>query len=229
MARACTAIRGFLRFLHYTGRVPHDLAPSVASPVVHAGERPPRALPWEEVRRLLAAIDTSRRAGLRDRALLLMMATYGMGTAEALHLDLDDIGWRAGTLRLVRPKTGAQIHLPLLPAMGEALTSYIKDERPRYAVTRRVFVAARTPHGPMSPSAVRHMVRVHARAAGLSIEGVRLGGHVLRHSHATRQVELGVPLAVLGDILGHGDPASTSAYVRVATSRLRHLALPVPQ
>ena len=79
----------------------------------------------------------------------------------------------------------------------------------------------------MSPSAVRYAVRRHGTAAGLATKV--LGGHVLRHSHACRQVELGASVKVVGDILGHRDPASTSVYIRAATSQLRRLALPVPR
>jgi len=55
-----------------------------------------------------------------------------------------------------------------------------------------------------------------------------MGTHVLRHTHACRQLELGTTPKIIGDILGHRDPDSTSAYLRVATDRLRAMALPVP-
>ncbi len=55
-----------------------------------------------------------------------------------------------------------------------------------------------------------------------------LGSHVLRHSQATRQVELGTSLKLVGDILGHRYPESTSGYTRSAVRRLRDWALPLP-
>ena len=157
---------------------------------------------------------------------MLMMATYGMGAAEVRHLQLDDIDWRQGSIHAARPKTGVDYLLPLLPAIAHAITAYLRDGRPSYSTTRAVFVKAVAPHGPMTSSAIGHAIREHARAAGLTVK--YLGGHVLRHSHACRQIELGAPVKVVGDILGHRDPASTSAYIRVATTRLRELALPVP-
>jgi len=75
-------------------------------------------------------------------------------------------------------------------------------------------------------SAIRHRIVKHATAAGLT--ATFLGSHVLRHSHACRQIEGGAPPKVVSDILGHRRPSSTSAYVRVAVDRLRGLALPVP-
>lgn len=226
LTRKCSTIRAFLRFLHQTGRIAHDLASSVVSPAAPKLERPRRALAWEDVQRLLGAVDVSCRNGRRDYALLLMMATYGMGAAEVLALRLDDIDWRASTLHVVRPKTGVAFCLPLLPAVGDALVAYLQDGRPRYATSREVFLSAVLPHAPTTSRGIRHIVHDHARAAGITTE--LLGSHILRHSHACRQVEIGAPTQVVSDILGHRDPASTSVYMRVATDRLRSVALPVP-
>lgn len=228
VAGLCSALRAFLRFLHATGRQHADLAASVVAPRVRAGERPPRALAWTEVRRILGAVDHAAPRGRRDYALLLLMASYGLGAAEARTLALDDIDWRAGTVRIRRPKTGVVTVLPLLPEVGRALAAYVRHARPRHTAARTVFVVARAPYGPLgSSSAIRHRLVLHARAAG--IVGRFLGSHALRHSHACRQIELGAPPQVLSDILGHRRPTSTSAYVRIATTRLRALALPVPR
>lgn len=227
VARACTSLRCFLRFLHFRAYLAHDVAASVAAPRLLCADRPPRALPWDDVQRLLDAVDVGSRTGRRDRALLLLMATYGMGAAEALHLRLSDIDWRAGTIHMTRPKTGAECLLPLLPGVAAAIVAYLRDGRPTHSTTRALFVMAVAPYGPMSSSAVRHAIRHYGRIAGLS--AAILGGHVLRHSHACRQIELGAAPKVVSDILGHRDPASTSNYFRAATTRLRELALPVPE
>ncbi len=82
VADIASSLRGFLRFLHATGRLARDLAPSVMAPIVRRGERPLRALPWEKVQRILGAIDRSTAAGRRDYALLLLMSVYGLGPAR---------------------------------------------------------------------------------------------------------------------------------------------------
>jgi site-specific recombinase XerD len=83
------------------------------------------------------------------------------------------------------------------------------------------------PYDPLTSAAIRHRLQLYARRARL--DGTMIGAHAFRHSHATRQVDAGVHPQVLGDILGHRRPSSTSAYVRVAMRRLRRIALPVPQ
>jgi integrase len=117
--------------------------------------------------------------------------------------------------------------LPLLPAIAKAVAHYLRDGRPIDTPTRQLFVQMQVPFGPFAASsAIRHIIVKHARAAGIS--ATFLGSHVLRHSHAARQIDLGTPPRVVSELLGHRDPESLSAYVRIATETLREVALPVP-
>lgn len=223
----CSTLRAYLHFLRATGRSRGDLAGSILSPIVRMSERPHRTLPWSDVQRILRAVDRSYPTGLRDYALLLMMSVYGLGAGEVIGLTIDDINWRSVTLRIRRPKTRVEFLLPLLPAVAKALASYLKSGRPPHTATRRLFVTMRTPFKPLACSVtVRHIL--HSAAARAGVSAPFLGTHVLRHTHACRQLELGTTPKVIGDVLGHRDPDSTSAYLRVATGRLRELALPVP-
>lgn len=226
-ADIASSVRSFARFLLATGRIPVNLAESVISPVQPKYERPRRALPWKDVQRLLRAVDTSSARGLRDHALLLMMSTYGFGAGEVIRLQLQDIDWNAGTLKVMRPKTGVTFTLPLLPPVAKVLARYLRHGRPPHTPTRHLFVRMKMPFGPLSASsAVRHILIKHAGVAGL--DAPYLGSHVLRHSNAARQIELGTRPRVLSDLLGHRDSESVSAYVRIATESLREVSLPVP-
>lgn len=232
-SRATTAdiagsVRSFARFLLASGRIRKDLADAVISPVQPKFERPRRALPWEDVQRLLRAVNTSSACGLRDHALLLMMSTYGLGAGEVIRMQLQDIDWNAGTLQMLRPKTGVSFVLPLLPPVAKVLAQYLRHGRPPQTPTRHVFVQMKVPFGALTASsAVRHMIIKHAKVAG--IEAAYLGSHVLRHSNAARQLDVGTKARVLSDLLGHRDSESVSAYVRIATQSLREVSLPVPR
>lgn len=228
VAGNCSTLRAFLQFLHVVGRVRADLSSCVVAPRTKSVVRPPRALPWKDVQRILQVIDVRAPLGRRDFALFLMMGTYGMGAGEVYELRLDDIDWQARTIRLRRPKTGVVTVLPLLGPVAHALARYLRHERPLHARVRNVFVADHMPHGPLSGSTtIRHRLHKYAEAAGVS--AAFLGTHVFRHSHATRQIEGGMPPKIVGDILGHRRPESTSVYVRGATLKLREIALPVPR
>ena len=225
-ASILSSLRLFLRFLHHTGRLSHDLASSIQSPPrrrIHL----PRALPWADVRRILKAVDRRSRLGLRDYAMLLLMSLYGMGSAEIIALNLDQIRWENLTFTVVRPKTGESIDLPLLPAAARALSAYLKHARPADAPTRSVFISQPMPFRTVGSKAIRGAIRKYARKAGVNAKV--LGGHAFRYSHASRQVDQQAPPKVLSSILGHRNPESTSAYTRVAVKRLRGVALPVPR
>jgi integrase len=223
----CCGLRRFLSFLYATGRHRRDLAPALLGILAPISVRPPRTLPWETIRSVLRAIDRSTPIGRRDYALLLMMSMYGCGAGEVIRLKLEDIDWHGRRLHLTRPKTSMPIELPLLPDIARALAEYLQRGRPRHCATRAVFVRSITPHrGLASATVISARLRLYASAA--HVEAQFGGSHVLRHSHASRQLELGTPSKIIGDILGHANPRSTDVYLRGAVSRLRPLALAVP-
>lgn len=227
VADTCSSLRAFLRFLQASGRLDSDLASGVMAPKFRVCARPPRTLPWSDVRKILRAVRTSDPTGRRDFAMLLLLATYGLGAAEILTLRLGDVDWRAGLLRVCRPKTKVAIELPLLPVVAKALSAYLRWERPPANGIARVFLSRKMPYAPITSGAIRHRIRLYAERAGVSVKV--LGAHIFRHAHASRQIDAGANLKVVSDILGHRSSSSTSVYIRVALRRLRGVGLPVPR
>jgi integrase/recombinase XerD len=223
----CSSLRAFLRFLQTTGRLDSDLARGVMAPRFHPSARPPRVLPWQDVKRILRSVPQAVPPGKRDFAMLLLMAAYGLGAAEVLSLRLEDVDWQAGVLKARRPKTNVHIELPLLPAVARALAAYLRCERPPAKGTARIFLRKKMPYLPLTSAAIRYRIRHYAARAGVTAKVI--GAHAFRHSHASRQVDTGANLKVVSDILGHRSASSTSIYVRVAMKRLRSIGLPVPR
>lgn len=90
-----------------------------------------------------------------------------------------------------------------------------------------MFVRFHAPYDALAGApAIGQRIALHAGRAGVDAD--YLGSHVLRHSPATRQLEIGTPLKIIGDILGHAGPGTTGVYVSSATRRLRRISLPVP-
>lgn len=227
VADTCSSLRAFLRFLTITGRSSTDLAGGVIAPRYRTDERPPRNLRWSEVQRILRSISRTAPPGKRDYAMVLLLATYGLGAAEVLAIRLEDLDWRNDVLRVRRPKTNMPIELPLLPAVAKAVTAYLRWERPPARSVKSLFLRRNMPYEPITSSAIRYRIRQYARVAGIT--GKVLGAHAFRHSHASRQIDSGANVKIVSDILGHRSPSSTSVYVRVALKRLRTVALPVPR
>jgi len=144
VADRCSSLRSFLRFLRMTGWIRRNLAASVMAPRIHVAARPPRAMAWSHVRRILRAIPKSTPPGKRDFAMLLLMATYGLGAAEVLGLRIEDIDFKSAIIRARRPKTGVRIELPLLSPVARALSAYLQVERPSPVSSRRESSCDRT-------------------------------------------------------------------------------------
>jgi integrase/recombinase XerD len=219
------ALRGFLRFLSTDGRAPTGMDRQIDTPRLYRLEQLPRALPWETVRTLLQSVDRTSPMGLRDYAMFLLIATYGLRVSEIVAITLEDIRWRQRILRIHQRKTSSPLELPLTNEVLAALLNHLKRTPPA-APYRRVFLRMRAPVGVLKPTAVTEAFQALVRKSGLSIP--YQGAHCLRHSYAVHLLKNGTPLKTIGDILGHRTAESTSMYLRLATGDLREVALTVP-
>ena len=219
------ALRGFLRFLATDGRTPTGLDRRIDTPRLYRLEQLPRALPWDTVTLLLRSIETTSAMGLRDYAMFLLIATYGLRASEVVALSLDDILWRQGILRIHQRKTSSPLELPLTNEVLAVMVRHLKRTPPP-APYRRVFLRMRAPIGMLKPTAVTEAFQAAARKSGLNIP--YQGPHCLRHSYALHLLKNGTPLKTIGDILGHRTAESTAMYLRLATGDLREVALAVP-
>jgi site-specific recombinase XerD len=218
-------LRSLLRYLHRTGGVAIDLSPHVIAPLLYAYEGIPSALRPDQIAAVLelARKDRSPR-GLRDFAILQLLATYGLRSGEIGRLRLEDIDWRRDVLHIRHSKTGAHSVLPLLAPVGEALIAYLRHGRPKTDV-REIFVRTRAPYVPMVR--IYNEVRRRLEAAGVELSGKR-GPHIFRHARAVSLLRAEVPRKVIGDVLGHRSTESTVPYLKLATEDLRAIALEVP-
>jgi integrase/recombinase XerD len=218
-------LRGLLRFLATDGRVPPGLHSRIDTPRLYRLEQLPRSLPWATVIDLLKSIDTTSAIGMRDYAMFLLIATYGLRASEIVSLTLDDVAWRKGVLRIHQRKTASPLELPLTNEVANVLVKHLKRSTPPVPC-RRLFLRMRAPVGVLRPTAVTEAFQAVVRRSGLSIPFQ--GPHCLRHSFAVHLLKNGTPLKTIGDILGHRTAESTSMYLRLATGDLREVSLGVP-
>ena len=221
-------LRDFLRYLYYSDRTAADLSATVIGPRIYDRENIPSALRAEEVRRVLEVTRQDLSPiGLRDYAILTLLATYGLRAAEIVSLCLDDIDWRRDVLRVHHSKTQTYSELPLLRETGEALLRHLDKARPP-SVHREVFLRMQAPHRPFKNGSILNCVTsARLRAAGVTPQG-RKGPHAFRHARAVSLLRSGVPLKTIGDVLGHTSAAATAEYLKLATEDLRAVGLELP-
>jgi len=227
-AQLVHSLRTFLRWLSHHGWVRQDLTTMVTAPSLYAFESLPNALSQEDIERVLATTrhDRSPR-GMRDFAILTLLATYGLRAGEIVTLRLEDVDWRNDRLCIRHTKTGKASVLPLLTSVGEALLAYVRQGRPRSSA-REIFLRIKAPHQPFHDGSSLHtLVTRRLLRAGIVFRG-KHGPHAFRHARALSLLRTNVSLKTIGDILGHRAPKSTTAYLRLATEDLRSVGLDIP-
>lgn len=221
-----TSLRSFFRFARFRDYIQTDLAAVVPSVAGWSMASIPRAMPADDVRRLLAESRTWRTpAGRRDHAILLLLARLGLRAREIVRLELEDIDWSRGWLT-VHGKGRQERPLPLPHDVGEALASYLKDGRPECS-SRRVFLRSRAPFAGLGSHSDICMI-VHRAIDHAGIEAKVTGSHQLRHALAVDMLRQGLSLTEIGQMLRHRSPDATRRYAKVDLDGLRAVALPWP-
>jgi integrase/recombinase XerD len=222
MTGLCSALRVFLRYLHQEKVIARDLARSVQQPQVYRLAELPRSISWDEVRRMLEAVDRRTPVGRRDYAILLLLITYGLRAREIAFLTLDDVDWKQERLHVRERKADHFAVYPLSPLVGEAIVAYLKHGRPQ-PKERCLFLRCQAPYVPLTHQAVSQCASRYLRKAGVCVR--RAGSHTLRHTCVQRLVDSGFPLKTIGDYVGHRSASSTEIYAKVAVETLRDVAL----
>ncbi len=162
--RACE-LRSLLRFLYVRGFVDAPLAGAVPPVPGWKGATVPPRMSYKQVQALLDSCDRTTVRGLRDFAMLILLARLGLRAAEVAGLRLEDLRWRDGEV-VVRGKSRRTDRLPLPADVGDAVVQYLRKGRP-VTEARTVFVTLVAPRRPLHPAAVSQTVQRQCRRAGL--------------------------------------------------------------
>ena len=224
---AASSLRRFLRYLQFQGWCGPSLVAAIPRIPHWRLAHLPRTMTDQQLQEFLATFDRTTAVGQRDYAMALCQAILGLRVSEVAVLRLEDMDWRAGTVRIVSSKTHRAREVPLAARVGQAITQYLRRGRPA-TPCRNLFVRHRIRRGtPVSKALIRQVMRTaYAKVDGC---GHRTGTHVLRHTAATRMHQRGVSLKELADVLGHRSIDTTTIYAKVDLPRLAAVAMPWPE
>lgn len=218
-----TALRSLLRFLFAAGLTTERLDGAVPARAGYRDSGLPKGLAPAQLEALISAIDPGTDTGKRDLAIVVLLARLGLRAAEVAALRLEDLDWRAATLRV--PGKGGRIDVLPLPAdVGEVLVEHLQVKRHPAAVGRALFFASLAPYLPLGHAGVQGVVRSAGMRTGLGT----VGTHRLRHSVATATINAGASLEEVSQLLRHRHLSSTTIYAKVDLTHLTSLATPWP-
>ena len=213
---ALVHLKIFFRFLQKRNHLEIDPAEPLLPPRTSA--KLPETLNAETVAQLLASIDSGKKLGKRDLAMLELFYASGLRLSEMCSARLEFLDLEDHFLRITGKGNKTRI-VPVGEKALAALKRYLASERPNL-VTRKtssyVFLSIRG--GPLSPDRVRQIVKERAKQAGID---QNIYPHLLRHSFATHLLENGADLRVIQELLGHADISTTQIYTHVDQKHLK--------
>ena len=219
-ATSLNALRPFFRYAASRGLCKPSIAEGILGPRIYLHASLPMGPKHEDLVRLLNSMKTGRPVDIRDHAMVLLCAVYGLRESEVTGLRVEDIDWERDQIHIVRAKSKAANTFCLTPTVGNAIYRYLREVRPRCA-RREVFLTLRAPYRPL-----RQMYwAVSDRMKALGINSPHRGTHGIRHALACHLLSQNQSMKVIGDILGHRSRQSTQIYAKVDLKSLRHVAL----
>ena len=212
-------LRNFFRYAESRHWCRAGLA-ALDAPRIYRLESLPRGPAWSDVQRLLRSCVGDSPSEIRDHAMLLIIAVYGVRSGEVRHLCLEDIDWEREIIRIRRPKQRKSQHYPLVREVGAAILRYLREVRPKCKL-REIFLTQVQPYRTLTAAGFGTMVRKRLQGLGLVLPCY--GPHALRHSCATHLLAEGVSLKEIADHLGHVSLAATQIYAKVDLTALREV------
>lgn len=217
-------LRSLLRYLFVRGLTSAQLAAAVPPVAGWHNTGIPATLSPASVQALLDSCDRSRPNGVRDHAILTLLARLGLRSIEVARMELDDVNWRTGEIT-IRGKARRIDAMPLPVEVGAAIAAYLSEARPGSDPgQRRLFLTGRAPRSAIGPDLVGDVVQRACLRAGLA----PVGAHRLRHALARQMMAEGVALPDISQVLRHSDLATTAIYAKVDLGSLRMVARPWP-
>jgi site-specific recombinase XerD len=220
------AIRAFLRYLTFIGVIKAGLEDSIPKTPRWRYEALPRSLSSVETQRVVDSIPTHGRTGLRDRAIILLLARMGLRAVEVSRLTLDDIDWSTAIIWLRQTKGRKERCLPLPQDARRALHEYIERGRQQCA-SRTVFLRTLSPAVPLRNSAA--ICKIARRAlTRAGITDTPAAAHLFRHAAATGMLAGGASFKEIADVLGHACLKTTATYAKLDLTALSAISMPWP-
>ena len=221
IAHYATTLRVFFRYAEQRGWCPRGLAAAIMAPRLFAEQALPKGPSWDDVQRLLISTEGDQPKNLRDRAIILLFAVYGMQVGEVRALKLEDLNWEKELICVTRPKSRRQQSYPLSYSVGEAILRYLREARPRVSY-REVFLTLKAPIRPIGSGVLYDVVSDRLAAIDAALKP--RGPHALRHACAAHLLAKGLSMKEIGDHLGHRKLDTTRLYAKVDLTGLRQVA-----
>lgn len=221
IATSVKALKAFFRYAEQRCWCRPMLAAAIQGPRLFSLDSLPSGPSWDEVNRIIDSLATEQHQDIRDRAIILLFALYGLRSGEVARLRLEDIKWEVSHLSVYRSKQRRSQTYPLTLLVGHAIIRYLQTVR-QQTHHRQIFLTLKAPVRPLSVGGLYNIV--NRCIANAQVGTKHKGPHALRHACAMHLVSEGLSLKEIGDHLGHHSSSATRIYAKVNLPQLRLVA-----
>ncbi len=184
------------------------LAQSIKTAQIYRHESTSQDLSWDGLEELLETIHGDLPTDIRDQAIIMLLAIYGLRRKEIAQLCLEDIDWENEVFCIRRSKKMSSQKFPLLQNVKNAILLYLKNVRPSNCPCKEVFVTRQIPYRSLTSAAIFHLVSKRLKPLELNLK-------TLRQACATRLIKEDIPLEKISDYLGYLNVESSFLYTKV--------------
>ncbi len=218
-------IKSLFKYLHLMGKVNESLVNSIpAMPKWNLSEIPDH-MTEEQTEKLLKSFNRKYPIGKRNYALAMILTHLGLRSCEVAAIEIGDIDWETGVLKIRNLKCRRADCLPLPQQVGEAIVDYLKNGRPKSG-SRQIFLCHRGKTRPINPRTIQSSMNYRFKKQNMKLASY--GTQIIRRTVAGRMIEKGASLKEIADVLRHRHLDTTKIYTKINISLLQQVAMPWP-
>ena len=215
----------FLRFLFDKGFIEQNYSALMRRP--HVPMPQPTVYSLKEIICVESSFDLSSPSGIRNYAITLLMARYGIRAGDVAALTFDNIDFENNRLCFQQQKTGDPWEAELFPEVKTALQTYMENIRPNVKGCSNVFISLNPPYSQINSGTINTMVVIQFQRTKIDISQRKHGSRAFRSSIASNMINDGVSTEVVRKVLGHGTKYALKHYARIDVESMRLCPIPV--
>ena len=220
-ARWISSIKAFFKYL--VEDEPREDNPATLLEGPKLGLYLPDTLSFDDVNRIIEAINISTDLGRRNHCMIQVLYGCGLRVSELIDLKMSNINFKESYLK-VEGKGEKVRFVPLAAYTAELIKQYIKEIRSKYKINKKcediLFLNSRG--SSMSRVIVFIIIKELTEKAGIN---KKISPHTFRHSFATHLLQNGADLRYIQEMLGHSSITTTEIYTHLKNEELRDVIL----
>ncbi|TXF75844.1 site-specific tyrosine recombinase XerD [Chryseobacterium sp.] len=220
-ARWISSIKAFFKFLQQDEMREDNPSTLLEGPKL--GLYLPDTLSFEDVERIIKAINVTTDLGQRNRCMIEVLYGCGLRVSELIDLRISDINFKENYLKVIGKGDKSRL-VPLADITSHLIKEYIQNVRSHYKINKKhediLFLNSRG--SSMSRVIVFIIIKELTEKAGIS---KKISPHTFRHSFATHLLQNGADLRYIQEMLGHSSITTTEIYTHLKTDELRNVIL----